>query len=133
VNFVVSPRYINKYGKPKHPKELQKYHCLVDSSNRNPLRWHYQEDEKDNHVSIDAFTEANDGDIVAKMATEGLGIAYLPTFLTQEYLDNGTLIPILIKFEFERIPVSLVYPAKLMRNPLLKSLVDYLLDSEKTD
>ncbi|MEH6454440.1 MAG: LysR family transcriptional regulator, partial [Psychromonas sp.] len=93
VSFVVSPRYISKYGKPKHPKELQKHHCLVDSSNRNPLRWHYQEDEKDLYVSIDAFTQANDGDIVAKMATEGLGIAYLPVFLTQEYLDDARLIP----------------------------------------
>lgn len=131
VSFVVSPQYISKYGKPKHPKELLKHRCLVDSSNRNPLRWHYQEDEKDKHVSIDAFTEANDGDIVAKMATEGLGIAYLPVFLTQEYLDDARLIPILTDFEFENIPVSLVYPAKLMRNPLLKSLVGYLLGSQK--
>lgn len=132
VSFVVSPQYLSKYGKPKHPKTLQNHHCLVDSSNRNPLRWHYQEDEKDKHVSIDAYTEANDGDIVAKMATKGLGIAYLPTFLTQRYLDNSTLIPILTDFEFEHIPVSLVYPAKLMRNPLLKSLVDYLLESATT-
>lgn len=133
VSFVVSPQYISQYGKPQHPKELQKYHCLVDSSNRYPLRWHYQEEGKDKYTSINAFTEANDGDIVAKMATEGLGIAYLPTFLTQEYLDNATLIPILTEFEFERIPVSLVYPAKLMINPLLKSLVDYILESSKTD
>jgi hypothetical protein len=41
------------------------------------------------------------------------------------------LIPILTKFEFDHIPVSLVYPAKLMINPLLKSLVDYILEGSK--
>ena len=133
INFVVSQQYINQHGKPKHPRELLKHHCLVDSSNRFPLRWRYQEEGKEYHVAIDSFAEANDGDIVAKLATEGLGIAYLPTFLTQQYLDNGALIPILTKFEFDRIPVSLVYPAKLMINPLMKSLVGYLLEDFNVD
>ena len=127
VNFVTSPLYISKKGRPQHPRELGEHHCLVDSSNRYPLRWHYQEKGKKQYASIDAFAEANDGDTVAKLAAEDLGIAYLPTFLTQKYLDNGALIPILTEFEFDHIPVSLVYPAKLMINPLLKSLVDYIL------
>ncbi|WP_246129164.1 LysR family transcriptional regulator [Colwellia demingiae] len=133
INFVASQQYINQHGNPKHPRELLKHHCLVDSSNRFPLRWRYQVEGKEYHAPIDSFAEANDGDIVAKLATEGLGIAYLPTFLTKQYLDNGTLIPILTEFEFEHIPVSLVYPAKLMINPLMKSLVGYLLDDLKVD
>ncbi|MCW8833137.1 MAG: LysR family transcriptional regulator [Colwellia sp.] len=132
VNFVASPSYIQQNGQPHHPNALKTHHCLVDSSNRYPLRWQYQENGKEQHASIDAFAEANDGDTVAKLAAEGLGIAYLPTFLTQAYIDNGTLLPILTEFEFEQIPVSLVYPAKLMINPLLKSLVDFILAEAKT-
>jgi len=131
INFVASQHYINQHGRPKHPKELSEHQCLVDSSNRFPLRWRYQENGKEYHAPVDSFAEANDGDIVAKLATQSLGIAYLPTFLTQQYLDDGTLIPILTEFEFERIPVSLVYPAKLMINPLMKSLVAHLLDDFK--
>ena len=131
INFVASKQYINQFGKPKHPKELSEHQCLVDSSNRFPLRWRYQENSKEYHAPIDSFAEANDGDIVAKLATQSLGIAYLPTFLTQQYLDDGTLIPILTEFEFDHIPVSLVYPAKLMINPLMKSLVAHVLDDFK--
>ena len=131
INFVASQHYINQHGRPKHPKELSEHQCLVDSSNRFPLRWRYQENGKEYHAPVDSFAEANDGDIVAKLATQSLGIAYLPTFLTQQYLDDGTLIPILTEFEFERIPVSLVYPAKLMMNPLMKALVAYLLANIK--
>lgn len=131
INFVASPLYISKNGNPQHPREFREYNCLVDSSNRHPLRWHYQEGGKNKYESIDAFAQANDGDTVAKLAAEDLGIAYLPTFLTQKYLDNGALIPILTEFEFDHIPVSLVYPAKLMINPLLKSLVDCILERSK--
>lgn len=131
INFVASQQYINQHGRPKHPKELFGHQCLVDSSNRFPLRWRYQEEGKEYQVAIDSFAEANDGDIVAKLATQSLGIAYLPTFLTQQYLDDGTLVPLLTEFEFDRIPVSLVYPAKLMINPLMKSLVAYLLEDLK--
>ena len=131
INFVASPLYISKNGNPQHPREFREHNCLVDSSNRYPLRWHYQEGGKKQYASIDAFAQANDGDTVANLAAEDLGIAYLPTFLTQKYLDNGALIPLLTEFEFDHMPVSLVYPAKLMINPLLKSLVDYILERTK--
>ncbi len=39
INFVASQQYINLHGKPEHPKDLLEHHCLVDSSNRYPLRW----------------------------------------------------------------------------------------------
>lgn len=130
VNFVASPNYIKEKGEPRHPDELKTHNCLIDSSNRHPLRWHYQEKSKPQYASVSAFAEANDGDAVASLAIEGLGIAYLPSFLTQRYLDSGELVEILNDFEFEKIPVSLVYPAKLMINPLLKSLIHHMLENK---
>jgi DNA-binding transcriptional LysR family regulator len=128
VNFVASPDYLQQHGRPIHPDELDQHQCLVDSSNRYPLRWRYQIEGKNHYVAIDSFAEANDGDIVAKLAAQGHGIAYLPSFLTRDYLGDGTLIPVLTEFEFERTPVSLAYPAKLMMNPVLKALVTHLLE-----
>lgn len=130
VNFVTSPNYIKEKGEPLHPDELKEHNCLIDSSNRHPLRWHYQEKNKTKYTSVSAFAEANDGDVVASLAIKGLGVAYLPSFLTQKYLDSGELVEILNEFEFDHIPVSLVYPAKLMINPLLKSLIHHMLDNK---
>ena len=130
VNFVASPDYLARYGEPMHPKELLEHRCITDSSNRLPKRWRYQENGKESNVAVTSHNEANDGDIVAQLAAYGNGIAYLPTFLTQSYLDSGQLIPILKNYEFDSVPVSLVYPANLMMNRALKSFVNYLLENK---
>ncbi|WP_274038393.1 LysR family transcriptional regulator [Thalassomonas viridans] len=128
VNFVASEEYLQKQGQPRHPKELQQHQCIVDNSNRLPGRWRYREDGKEELVAVRAFVEANDGDIVSRLAADGHGIAYLPTFLTREYLDSGQLVPVLRDYEFDAAPVSLVYPANRMMNTALNALVGYLLE-----
>ncbi|WDE00305.1 LysR family transcriptional regulator [Thalassomonas actiniarum] len=128
VNFVASEHYLTQQGSPEHPKELLKHQCIVDSSNRLPGRWRYREGNKEELVAIHAFVEANDGDIVARLAADGHGIAYLPTFLTQAYLDSGLLVPVLQDYEFDSAPVSLVYPANRLANTALNALVDHLLE-----
>lgn len=127
INFVASPEYIAQHGKPKQPKDLLEHQCITDSSNQFPKRWRYQVNGKESNIVVMSNIEANDGDIVAQLAVYGNGIAYLPTFLTQTYLDSGQLMPVLEDFEFDTVPVSLVYPASLMKNRALKSFVSYLL------
>lgn len=130
VHFIASPAYIEKQGVPSHPDNLSQHQCLVDSSNRQPGRWRYIENGAEQQISVKAFMEANDGDAVAKFAADGHGIAYLPTFLMQSYLDSGQLKPILREFEIASSPVSLVFPANRLMNPALKTLIDYLMENK---
>lgn len=128
VHFVASPEYLEKFGKPLHPKELVDHQCILDSSNRLPGRWRYLEKQKEELVAITPFIEANDGDVTARLAADGHGIAQLPTFLMQSYLDSGELVPILGDFEFKPSPVSLVFPANKLMNSTLKALINYLIE-----
>lgn len=129
VHFVASPEYIERRGVPEHPKELSKHQCIIDSSNRLPGRWRYNEQGSEQNIAVNAFVQANDGEVAAKFAADGHGIAYLPTFLMQQYLDSGELVPILRKFEFESLPVSLVFPANRLMNPTLRALIEFLLEN----
>jgi DNA-binding transcriptional LysR family regulator len=129
VNFVASPEYLAQNGVPLHPKELSQHCCIVDSSNRKPKRWRYQQKGAQELLPVEAFMQVNDGEVTAQLAAQGHGIALLPTFLTQSYLDAGQLQPILREYEFDASPVSLVYPAIRVMNPTLKALVDFLLEN----
>ena len=73
---------------------------------------------------------ANDGETVAKLATQGHGICYLPSFLTHEFIESGALIPVLREFEFDPLPVSLVFPANRLMNPALRALIEMLLQNK---
>lgn len=130
VNFVTSPNYLKQHAEPIHPRELAEHLCIIDSSNRQPNRWRFCDNGKDSHVKVANHTDVNDGSIAAKLAANGNGIAYLPTFLTQPYLDSGALVSVLQKFEFNSLPVSLVYPANLMMNKTLKAFVQFLLENK---
>lgn len=127
VNFVASSAYIAQHGIPEHPSLLTEHLCITDSSNRQPNRWRYCENGKDAYVKVTSYTDVNDGETSAQLAANGLGIAYLPTFLTQTYLDSGDLVPILKDYEYASLPASLVYPANLMMNKTLKAFINFLL------
>ena len=127
VHFVASPEYIARYGRPAHPKELTQHQCILDSSNRLPGRWRYLDNSVESHVAVDSFLDVNDGEVVAKLTAEGHGIAQLPTFLMQAYLDSGQLEPLLTDFAFKPSPVSLVFPTNKLMNPTLRTFIDYLI------
>lgn len=131
VHFVASPQYLKQFGEPAHPNELINHQCILDSSNRLPGRWRYMENNKEQLVAVSAFIEANDGEVTARLAADGHGIALLPTFLMQSYLDKGQLVPVLKAFEFKPSPVSLVFPANKLANSTLKALINYLLENKK--
>lgn len=130
VHFVASPKYIKEHGLPLHPKELSKHQCILDSSNRLLGRWRYSDNGVEKHISVKAFVQSNDGEIAAKFAIDDHGIAYLPTFLMQEYLSSGELVPILRDFEFEPSPISLIFPANRLMNPALRTLIEFLLENK---
>jgi len=132
VHFVASPEYLQGHGTPMHPKELNQHQCILDTSNRQPGRWRYlergNEKKAEQHMAVQAFAAANDGVIVARLAADGHGIAQLPTFLMQDYLSSGQLVPILQDYEFTSAPISLVYPANRMMNPALRALINHILE-----
>lgn len=128
INFVASPHYIETRGKPEHPSDLVKHLCITDSSNRQPNKWRYYENNKEQYVKLTSYTDTNNGETAARIAANGNGIAYLPSFLTQKYLLTGELVPVLQAYEFESLPASLVYPANLMMNRTLKAFVQFILD-----
>lgn len=66
---------------------------------------------------------------MAEFSVAGHGIAQLPDFLAQHYLDTGQLVVILTDCQLPDIPVSLVYPTNKMKNPALTQLVQNWLDS----
>lgn len=131
ISFVASPDYLKRHGQPLHPKELSQHQCILDSSNRLPGRWRYKENGKEEQVAIRPHMELNDGDNVASCAADGLGIAYIPTFLMQNHIDEGRLVTILDEFELEQVPISLVYPSNRMVNPALRGLIDHILKSRE--
>lgn len=62
------------------------------------------------------------------MASEGLGLTILPSFLVEDQLSAGKLVMILKNTELTPFILSVVYPSRRHVSARVKALVDYLID-----
>ena len=130
VQFVASPDYLDKYGVPQHPKDLQQHKCLIDSSTDRKGRWPYREAGRTKQVLVEGQIDLNSGHMLAELASLGHGVALLPNFLVNSYIETRKLVSILEEYQIPSSPISLVYPGNRLTNPTLKSLVEFLLENK---
>ena len=124
--FVASPEYLHQHGTPLHPDELTNHQCLIEVANRRPFLWRYLEEGIEKSVEVSGSLELDKGETVAFFAAHGHGIARLPSFMMQQYLDSGELVTILPRFNTKPLEVSLVYPKNSLSNPVLTAFLEFM-------
>lgn len=82
-------------------------------------------------VSPSSRLRLDSGEALRDAALLGLGIAYLPTFLTDEYIDAGRLILLLPSYDTEEVPVHAIYPSKRHLTPKVRCLIDLMVERWK--
>ena len=123
-----SPDYIDKMGEPKSITDLLNHRCLHYSVISEREEWRFNTVKGEQNLSIKPTYCSNNGDVLAEMACEGLGITILPSFLVEDHLSSGKLVRVLENSELTPLTLSLVYPSRRHLSARVKTLVDYLID-----
>ncbi|WP_233248074.1 LysR family transcriptional regulator [Limnohabitans sp. MMS-10A-178] len=123
---VASPHYLAKNSRPKHPRELSQHACLVYSQNFQPTSWTYGAKDGNVNVTIRPRLAANNGEALLQAAAQGLGITRPPDFMAQPYLDNGSVVAVLQKFEPMPLGIYAVLPSNRYIPHRVSVLIDYL-------
>ncbi len=123
---VASPQYLAEHGNPKHPRDLSKHACLVYSQDFQSTSWGYRSKEGDVNVTIRPRLAANNGEALLQAAAQGLGITRPPDFMVQPYLDNGSVIAVLPKFEPTPLGIYAVLPSNRYIPHRVSVLIDFL-------
>ncbi len=123
-----SPDYLAKYGEPKHPSELSAHQVLHYSNVQVGDQWFYYQSGKRITPRMKYRLSADNGELLARAASHGLGICAGPLFYLQEYIDRGELIPILRDFPRDAAGMYAIYPPGRLVSRRVKMLSDYLLD-----
>jgi len=122
---VASPQYLQKFGKPDHPKELAKHNCLIYASFRG--HWAYQ---KKNGESITVAARGNlacnDGNLIVAAVLNGQGIAYGPSILYHPHISQGRLELLFEDYAVPPVLISIVYPSKQNLSHKVSVLIDFL-------
>ena len=123
-----SPDYLAKHGEPKHPSELSAHQVMHYSNLQVGDQWFYYQSGKRITPRMKYRLSANNGELLAKAASHGLGICAGPLFYLQEYIRSGELIPILKDYPRDAAGMYAIYPPGRLVSRRVKMLSDYLLD-----
>lgn len=95
---VASPDYLARHGRPRHPDELAGHVCLGYSPKANNRPWTFVVDGQSQSFQLPWRMQANNGDVLAEAAVQGLGITMHPDFIVGEHLAAGRLEVLLEEF-----------------------------------
>jgi len=91
--LVASPAYVKAHGSPETPEELAGHQALMQGTEA----WQLTDGDKVITVRPQGRFKADNGTALVAAATAGLGIAYLPDWLTHEHVASGALVPVLTR------------------------------------
>jgi len=122
---VAAPDYVERHGRPRHPRDLINYECFgyVLATRAS---WAFVIDGKTSWFPVTGRLDANSGDALLAAATGGLGIANLPTFIVDAAVRERTLDILLPAFRTPELGIYAVFPSNRYVPHRVRALVEYL-------
>lgn len=93
--LVASPDYVKTHGAPETPAALVAHHQALMQGTE---AWQFKDGDKVITVRPQGRFKADNGTALVAAAVAGLGIAYLPDWLTHEYVASGALVPVMTRY-----------------------------------
>ena len=121
-----SPRYWQKHGRPAHPSDLAQHDALTHSRLGQHPHWQFVAGGKPFDVALKSRMDATEAGPLIEAALQGYGVAYLPTLLVQQQLDQGELEPVLEEFVRGDMWLSAAYLQRRHNSAALKAFLDFL-------
>ncbi|WFU00863.1 LysR substrate-binding domain-containing protein [Rhizobium sp. CB3171] len=124
-----APRYIEKFGMPERPEELESNHYAVSyfrAQTGRTVPFEFQRGNESLEISPRYILSVNDSRSYINAALTGLGIAQAPAFMVRDALAKGDLIPILPGWTHAPVPLHIVYPPNRHLSNKVRVFVDWL-------
>jgi DNA-binding transcriptional LysR family regulator len=134
VKFVTaaSPKYLDKMGRPKHPKDLLMHNCIRPRFGNDNLydRWEFEQKlksgKKDFQVQVKGSLIFNDSFVALNAAIDVAGIIYTTQDAIKDQVKSGKLEIILSQFAPTSAGFYLYYPSKAQVLPKLRVFIEHV-------
>jgi DNA-binding transcriptional LysR family regulator len=127
--LVAAPLYLHKFGRPKHPIDLEQHQAILYSNMPTPSVWRlYHAKQGEWIVNVPARLQANNADAIMPALVGGLGVAIQPRFAVWRELEAGSLEEVLMDWRPGPISLYLVMPPGTLRPLAVTVLIEYLAE-----
>jgi DNA-binding transcriptional LysR family regulator len=130
--IVASPAYLQRWGEPETPDDLQSHTVLHFTDPGDPSRWTLlDEDDAKIEVPIKPALVCNDFNVLVEAALHGRGLSLLPNVVTYEERREGRLVQVLPRWRSQIGILHCIYPSRHGMTPAVRVLLDFLTDRLK--
>lgn len=129
--IVAAPAYLDRVGRPRHPRELEGQKSLVYTNTTAPgtVRLRHAGNGQDFTLSQASRFRADNAEAFLPALEAGLGFGVFPEFMVADKLRSGAVEHILPEWEVPAIALYLVTSANPLRPMRVTALLNYLIDT----
>jgi DNA-binding transcriptional LysR family regulator len=126
-----TPSYLDRYGDPGHPIDLENHHYVVgyfSAGSGRPFPFTFASRSERYEIKGRYIVAVNDGNAYVAAGLAGLGVIMAPTFMVQQHIAAGALRPVLADWTSDPMALHVVYPPNRHLSNKLRIFVDWVAD-----
>jgi DNA-binding transcriptional LysR family regulator len=127
-----APSYLERAGTPSHPRELQDtHHRIVGflwSRSGKPFPYAMHRDGESIEVQGRYAFAVDDGNAYLAAGLAGLGVLWLPDYMSKAHLARGELVPLFEGWRFDSMPMYVAFPPNRHVSTKLRVFIDWVAE-----
>jgi DNA-binding transcriptional LysR family regulator len=113
---VASPRFLEQYGEPRRPRDLERLPCIRyrSAGSGRLLPWQFRDPDSGEAINLNpsAVINTTSLEIAADLALLHHGLAYTGLSSVDPHLRSGALVEVLAQYSYHLPPMMLYYTSK---------------------
>lgn len=130
---VAAPCYLDRFGTPQSPRDLQRHRCLNCRwpTDQSVYRWEFERGHEKMEVAVEGPVTVNEPEMLARIAADGAGIAYLFEYQVRGLISSGELTHLLEDWTPRFPGFYLYYPSRRQMPAPLRAFLDFVVHDSK--
>lgn len=122
-----TPAYFARHGVPRKLEDLRLHNCLAFNLQGGQQRgWHFKRADNDVTIRVRGALDCNDGELLHRWVSEGLGLGWRSTWEIQGQLARGELVTVLDEYALPAYDILAVWPQQRHVPAKVRFFVDHL-------
>jgi DNA-binding transcriptional LysR family regulator len=130
---VASPIYIERRGRPGHPKDLASdaHECIraIDTSTGRPFDWEFKRGNQSIPVAVNGRLTVSDSGTKLGACLAGFGIAQVIDLGLEHHFKSGALVNLFPDWPDERFPLYVYYVSRNYVPAKVRKFIDFISES----
>lgn len=132
VIMCAAPEYLDRRGRPQHPRELEGHDAIIPSLPNTPRELTFHNGAGGQTVSVDtpvAVLNTNHIDTNYAVALAGMGVAGLPSFVVEDALLENALERVLPSWHLLTVTIYAATPTRKYMPARTRAFIDFLVET----